>query len=206
MNLNELFQSQLSGGLLDQLGNIAGIENPQQTETAAHAIFSTLMGAIGTNASTPDGANALNTALERDHDGSILDNLSGFLSGQTQASNSNMLNGAGILGHILGFKQGNLVNALSQNTNIDSGKILKMMITLAPVILGLLGKAKQQTGADAGGLTNIIGSVLGGQTGGSPLMGILTSVLDKNNDGNMLDDILGGGIGGMLGGLFGGNK
>ena len=106
----------------------------------------------------------------------------------------------------LDSKQGNLVNALSQNTNIDSGKILKMMITLAPVILGLLGKAKQQTGADAGGLTNIIGSVLGGQTGGSPLMGILTSVLDKNNDGNMLDDILGGGIGGMLGGLFGGNK
>ncbi len=206
MDLNSMFQGLLSSGLGDQIGKMVGVEDTNQTNSATETIFSTLMGAIQKNASTPEGAEALNNALERDHNGSILDNLSGLFGGQVQPENPNTVNGAGILGHIFGNKQANVVNAVSQNTGLDSSKIISMMITMAPIVMGMLGKAKQQTGADANGLGNIIGSVLGGQAGGNPIMSILTNVLDKDGDGNVMDDLMGGGLGGMLGGLFGGKK
>ncbi len=206
-----MFQGLLSGGLGNQLSEMTGVEDPHQAASAANTIFSTLLGAIQQNASTPEGAQALNNALERDHDGSILDNLAGFLGGQAQPQNSNMLNGAGILGHIFGNKQENVVNAVSQNTGMDSGAVIKMMMMLAPVVLGMLGKAKNQTGADAGGLSSIIGSVLGGQAGNNPILNVLGSVLggsnnNSSNGGGLLGNILGGSVGNILGGLFGGKK
>ncbi|MBL7829721.1 MAG: DUF937 domain-containing protein [Saprospiraceae bacterium] len=206
MDLNDLFQSVMAGGLPGQLGQIAGVDDSQQAESAASTIFSTLMGAIQKNSSTPEGAEALNAALERDHDGSILDNLSGLLSGNAQPQNSNSTNGVGILGHLFGNKQGNVVNAVSQQTGLDASKIMNMMVIMAPIVMGMLGKAKNQTGADAGGLGNLIGSVMGGQAGSNPIMNILTGVLDKDGDGSFMDDVMGGGIGNLLGGLFGGKK
>lgn len=206
MDLNSMFQGLLSSGLGDQIGKMVGVDDTDQTKSAAETVFSTLMGAIQKNASTPEGAEALNKALERDHDGSILDNLSGLLGGQVQPQNSKAVDGVGILGHIFGNKQGNVVNAVSQNTGLDASKVIGMMVTMAPIVMGMLGKAKQQTGADSSGLGNIIGSVLGGQAGSNPIMSVLSGVLDKDGDGNVMDDLLGGGLGDMLGGLFGGKK
>ena len=206
MDLNQVFQSVMSGGLPEQIGKMVGVQDSQQAESATSSIFSTLMGAIQQNASTPAGAESLNNALERDHDGSILDNISGLLSGTTQPQNAATTNGAGILGHIFGGNQGNVVNAVSQQTGLDTSKIMSMMISMAPIVMGMLGKAKQQTGADAGGLSNILGSVMGGQAGSNPIMGVLTGILDKNGDGNVIDDVLGGGMGSLLGGVFGGKK
>ncbi|HNL95208.1 MAG TPA: DUF937 domain-containing protein, partial [Saprospiraceae bacterium] len=114
--------------------------------------------------------------------------------------------GVGILGHVFGNNQGNVAQAVSQQAGIDTGKIMNMMVMIAPLVMGMLGKAKQTTGMDAGGLVNILGSVMGGKAGSNPIMGVLTGILDKDGDGNVMDDLMGGGIGNLLGGLFGGKK
>jgi len=206
MDLTQLFQSQLTGGVLEQLSQKTGINNTEDTANAANAVFSTMLGAMSKNASTPEGAEALAGALDRDHDGSILDNVMGYITGSTQPDNPNTTNGAGILNHVLGDQQDGVLGAVSQATNLEPSKLSSMMSMLAPIIMGVLGKAKQTTGADAGGLSNILSSVIGGQSGDNPIMNIVTSFLDKNKDGSVMDDILGGDLGGMLGGLFGGKK
>ena len=72
-----------------------------------------LLAALNRNASNPAGAAALHGALERDHDGSILDNLGGFL-GNAQAGP-----GAGILKHVLGERQESTAQAVGAASGLD---------------------------------------------------------------------------------------
>ena len=81
--------------LLGQLGPSAVQQISQQlgappgaTQSAIQAALPTLLTALANNARTPQGAQALGSALERDHDGSVLNNLSGFLGGGAAARRS----------------------------------------------------------------------------------------------------------------------
>jgi hypothetical protein len=68
--------------------------DPQKTQAAVHTAIPALLAALGQNATSGGGA-ALKGALERDHDGSILDNLGDYLGG-TANLNPRATNGAGI--------------------------------------------------------------------------------------------------------------
>lgn len=163
-------------------------------------------------------AEALNNALDKDHDGSILDDTSQLDNRQDE--------GGSILSHVFGNQKNNVENQLSQNTGISIDKIGPILAMLAPVIMGYIGKEKQQNNVGAGGLGDLLGGILGGaqnqaqQQQSSPLNDILGSVLgggQSQSSGNPLNDILGsvlgggqqkqqggGGLGDLLGGLFGG--
>lgn len=167
----------------------------------------------------PKEAEALNTALDKDHDGSILDNPS--------QSQDRQQEGGSILSHIFGGEKANVENQLSQNTGISMDKIGPILGMLAPIIMGYIGKQKQESGVTSGGgLGDLLGGILGnasqqaqGQST-NPINDILGSVLgggsssaDSGNPlGNILSSVLGGGgnqqqgggLGGLLGGLFGG--
>lgn len=193
MNLIEMLQGQLDDNLIEQLTRHIGAEDPRQTEAAANGVISTLVAGLSKNASKPDGANALLSAITRDHDGSILDDIPGFLFGNRQPSSQKTLNGAGILQHILGGKQENTENMLGKVTGLDKGQIMKLMIALAPMVLGAIGKMKnqQQSGNDGGGFN--IGDLLRGtvqsQTNQRQEMGLLQRFLDKDGDGSVMDDL-----------------
>jgi len=162
-------------------------------------------------------AEALNNALDKDHDGSILDNTSNLESRQNE--------GGSILSHVFGSEKNNVENQLSQNTGISIDKIGPVLAMLAPVIMGYIGREKQQNNVGAGGLGDLLGGILGGAQSqaqaqqSNPLNDILGSVLgggQSTSSGNPLNDILGsvlgtggkqqdqqsGGLGGLLGGLF----
>lgn len=161
-------------------------------------------------------AEALNNALDKDHDGSILDDTSNLESRQNE--------GGSILSHIFGNEKNTVENQLSQNTGISMDKIGPILAMLAPVIMGYIGKEKQQNNVGAGGLGDLLGGILGGAQSQAqaqqynPLNDILGSVLgggQSQASGNPLNDILGsvlgggqqqnqqnGGLGGLLGGLF----
>ena len=62
-NLMEMLQSQLSEGMIDQLSNQPGGADRAKTASAASGALATLMGALAKNASTPQGAQALNDAM-----------------------------------------------------------------------------------------------------------------------------------------------
>lgn len=198
MDLMDMFKQQMTNTVVNQLTEKIGLNSQDQAQTAAQNAFSTLLGAVSKNAATEQGAQQLNQVLEKDHDGSILDNLTSFLSpGPTQNVSERATNGSGILGHLLGNKQQGIVQGLSQVNNMSPEATQNLLITVAPMVMGVLGKAKQNQGFDASGLMSLLGQQQPAQQAPGQLGGLL-NMLDRDGDGSALDD-----IGGMLGGFFG---
>ncbi|MBL0191727.1 MAG: DUF937 domain-containing protein [Saprospiraceae bacterium] len=200
MDLTELLKGNIPQDLIGTLSQQMGTE-PQQTQSAAQSIFTTLLGGLAKNASTEEGAQGILGALDRDHDGSVLNDLGGLLTGAMGSSQAT--NGAGILGHILGSKQQGAVDMVSQTSGIDANSAMSMMLKLAPILMGVLGKAKQDNGLDAGGLSGLLSGVMGNQQvqEQNPLVAIATRFIDQDGDGDIMDDLSGMGmniLGGML--------
>lgn len=300
MDLSQLLQQQLreqlSGGLMDVLAQQTGADRTSTTK-ASSAIISSMMGALARNASTPDGASALASALDRDHDGSILDMVGGLLKGgreapgqgmptggglmdlvtglagaaggqqkssgggllgsliggmmsqgqsrggglgdlvggmmrQTQGSDGGglgdllggllggkqagtkeqippqfrkTLDGGGILDHVLGEQKEETAREISEKSGLSLEKVLPLMATLAPILMGMLGKAKRQTNTDASGLGGaLIDMVSKSQSNPrqtAPDLGLAGTLLDQDGDGQIMDDILGMGAK-MMGGYL----
>jgi hypothetical protein len=194
MNISDLLQGPMGDILISQVSKQLGVNNQDQTKTAVSGTVITLLNALTQNASKPGGADALLSALNRDHDGSILNDLGGFLSGNKNIQNPSTLNGAGILKHVLGGKQQTAVETISKQSGLDSGKVAQLMITLAPVILGMLGKAKAQTGNNQSGLLDFLKSSTQTVNKQNPNASIFTKMLDKDGDGSIMDDLAGMGM------------
>ena len=196
MNLEALLgllQGQDLGNLASQVGG-----NEGEVKNGVMAALPAMLAALGKNAGTEKGAEELNNALEKKHDGSILDNLSGYLS------NPDLKDGAGILNHLFGNQTSNVANAVSQSSGLDTNGSMKMLQMLAPILMGMLGQQKKQNNLDAkglGNLTSMLASNFGSEAGASGIMETVTNLLDANKDGNVVDDIMG-----MVGKFFGGNK
>lgn len=189
-NLLEMLQGQLNDGVLDQLTQQIGADNKEQTQAAANGILSTLTAALAKNAATPEGASALSSALDRDHDGSILDDVMGMLGGTAaQPQNTNMLNGAGILKHVLGGKQGGVIDMISKMSGLNSGQSGSLMSMLAPLVLGALGKQKKQSNLDQSGLSEILSKSVKSPASNNAQMDLISRFLDKDGDGSVMDDI-----------------
>lgn len=161
----------------------------EQTQAVVSTALPALLGALQNNASS-GGAQGILNAIGSKHDGSILDNLSGFFG------NDDTSDGNGILGHVLGNKQVAVEQAISGKTGVSSGTVSKILAMLAPIVMGYLGKQSRNSNvSDGGGLSDMLGGMLGGQSGGN----ILGGLLDQNGDGKLgVDD-----VGGLLGGFFG---
>ena len=196
MNLEALLgllQGQDLGQLAEQVGG-----NEGQVKNGVMAALPAMLTALSKNTGTEKGAQELNNALETKHDGSILNNLSGYLS------NPDLKDGAGILNHLFGSQTSNVANAVSQSSGLDSNGSMKILQMLAPVLMGMLGQQKKQNNLDAegiGNLTSMLASNFGSEVGASGIMDVVTNLLDANKDGNVMDDIMG-----MVGKIFGGNK
>ena len=206
--LNSPMGKQLIGGVAQQTGQSA-----DQTGGVLSMALPVLMGAMKRNASTPEGASGLLSALNNKHDGSVLDNLSGLFGGGVDQSV--MDDGAGILGHVLGGSQPQVENALSQKSGMDAGTIGTILKVAAPLLMGMLGKQTRQNNVtDSNGLGDLLGGMLGGGSNAGKQQSLIESFLDSDGDGSILDDVAGmvlgggnqkskGGLGGLLGGLFG---
>lgn len=199
MDLMDLMKGQLTPEILAQLGQQTGAA-PAETATAAEGVLSTLLGGLAKNAQTPQGATGILGALDRDHDGSILNDIMGMVTGAV-SGNSSASNGAGILGHILGGQQQGAAQVVSQASGVSQSGVMDMMIKLAPMVMGVLGQQKQQQGLDASGLAGLLGGSVQNASG-NPLMKMATQFLDKDGDGNVMDDLMGMVGSKLMGGLF----
>lgn len=188
-NLIDLLQSQLSDGLIDQLSKQIGAPQ-QQTRSAADSILSSMISGLAKNAQQPGGADALANALDNDHDGSLLDNLNDLIGGKAQQINPRAANGAGILKHVLGGKQSNVMDMVSQISGLGQGKTGNLMAMLAPIVMGMLGKQKKQNNMDAGGIASILAGALGQQQQrGGMASSLIKGILDRDGDGSAIDDV-----------------
>ncbi len=188
-NIFDLLQSQLSddviGALTNQIGQGA---SKQQTSSAVSDGMAILMNALAKNTSNSSGASALGAALDRDHDGSILDDVMGYVQGNSPVNNSRAANGAGILGHLLGAKQSGAIDALSKMSGLNSGQSSNLLIKLAPMVLGMLGKQKRSSGLSNSDLSSILSGAVSSANQKAANPSLITSLLDKDGDGNLKNE------------------
>jgi hypothetical protein len=191
-SLQELLGQELGEQAISQISQSVGVD-PGTANSVVEAALPHLINGLATNASTPDGAASLNNALDQ-HDGSILNNLGGLASsifGGGGQSSSPQTDAGGILSHILGGSQGAVTDTVSQQTGVRTGQVAQIIMMLAPIIMGYLGRQKQAQGVGADGIGGLIGSALAGgqQAAGGGLLGMATGMLDRDHDGSAVDDI-----------------
>jgi len=194
------------------ISGVAGQTNQPQNKTqdVLTMALPVLMQAMKRNASTPQGAEGLLSALNGKHNGGILEDLGGLFGGGVD--NSVLSDGGKILGHVLGNKQQNVEMALSKKSGMDVGSIAQILKVAAPILMGVLGKeTRQQSVNSQSGIGDLLGGLLSGNAPQQE-QSFLESILDADGDGSVVDDVAGmvlggskkkGGLGGLLGGLFG---
>lgn len=195
MSVLEMIQQKLGGQAVEQISRRIGADTGT-TGNAIDAALPLLLAAMARNTKDDSQARSLDAAVSQDHDGSVLDDVPGYLNqDQTGA-------GAGILQHVLGGKQATVQQGLGQATGLGAGQTGQLLKMLAPLVMGALGRAKQERGLDAGGLSGLLSGESNNLKQSAPgIMNTVGRFLDRDGDGSVIDD-----VGGMLGKALGRNR
>jgi hypothetical protein len=143
----------LEGPTLSQLSREVGADEAT-TAQAMRMALPMLIGGLANGVETPAGAQSLNQALDQDHDGSLLDNLSALIgrggpaSGAADVAVPRALNGDGILGHILGGRREPVQQGIGQATGLSSQQTGRLLMMLAPLVMAYLGRRKRELGTN----------------------------------------------------------
>ncbi|HOT01935.1 MAG TPA: DUF937 domain-containing protein [Acidobacteriota bacterium] len=182
MDLMELLLNTGGGGAISQIAQQFGLQE-DQAQSAVASLLPALQAGLSRNVKQEGGMDSLFQALAGGGHQQYLDNP-GILG-----SAENIMDGNGILGHILGSKDVSRAVAAqaSQQTGIGTDILKKMLPIVASLLMGSLSR---QTNAPAAPQSPF------GQAGGG--MDILASILGGGDDSSA------GGLMGMLGKLFGG--
>ncbi len=190
--MSEIFQilTQALGGRTGDLSQSIGADH-SSTQNALTAALPLLLSGLAKNASEPDGATQLLGALERDHDGTALDQLN--LSGD------DTVDGSKIVGHLFGNREKNAQATVARAGHIDPAAAAKLLAIAAPIVMAALGRKQREKSLDANGLAAYVDGEHQALSSEQPgLMGIAARLLDANHDGDLTDD-----LSGMVGKLFG---
>ncbi len=182
--LMDLLGAALNENTIKQMAGQLGASDTQVQSAIGMALPAILQG-LQRNAANPQGAESLANALQRDHDGSLLDDLMGFLGNAQQGP------GAGILRHVLGDQRAVVQQGIGQATGINPSQIGSLLEMLAPLVMGALGKTTRQQGMGAGALLDLLGQATGQMQRQQPqAFNLVNMLLDQNRDGNVVDDIV----------------
>ena len=198
-SLQDLLGQEQGTQAVDQISQNVGAES-SMVNSAIQAALPMILGGLANNAATPTGAESLNSALDRDHDGGLLGNLGGLGSmifgGQQAAPPPRQADAGGILGHIFGNNQGQVAQEVSNKSGLSISQVAPILMMLAPIVMSYLGQQKQQQNVGADGLGGLLGGLLGGgqaqaapQSSGNPMMDMASNMLDSDRDGSAMDDI-----------------
>ena len=198
-SLQDLLGQEQGTQAVDQISQNVGSDS-SLVNSAISMALPALINGLANNASTPQGAESLNNTLEQHHDGSILDNIGGLagmiFGGGQGATPAPQADAGGILTHILGDGQGQVAQDVSAKTGLGMGQVAQILMFLAPIVMGYLGRQKQQQGVGADGIGGLLGGLLGGgqaqaapQSSGNAVLDMASNALDRNHDGSAVDDI-----------------
>lgn len=207
--------TQLLAGQTGTISRRIGADETR-TQTAMQAAIPALLAALSSEADSP----GLRQAIQQDHDGAIIDQLTEYLGG-TSSLSPRTTNGAGILEHVLGDRQADVAQALSAKSGLDLGSIMQLLPLLAPILMGMLGKRSSGGSSGGGGFSlDDLGSILGGEREAAkrtnPDIGdILDSFSPKGSgstasgstaSGTASQPSTRGGLGGLLDAILGRNR
>ncbi len=188
--------SQLGSNGLSQIAGAIGADEEKAGDAVAMALPA-LLGGMARNARNPEGAQALAGALDN-HSDDVFGKITDLIGNN---------DGAKILGHVLGNKQGAAQERIAGGSGLDLGSVAKLLPMLAPLVMGYLAKQKQQQNLSADDLAGALQSERAKTEEKAPGLGGLAAILDTDGDGFDLGDVTNlasgsGGLGGLLSGIL----
>lgn len=228
MSILSLLNDRIGDSAVEHMSQQIGA-SPSSTRQAVQASLPLLIGALAKNANTsPDAAKALNQAIDRDHDGSMVDHIeslidavgkkTGTTGGLSEGGLGSLfsaaesifsdqitqktVDGSGILGHILGARRSALATGISKISGLDASQTESLLELLAPMVMSALAREKDENNLGAEGIAQMLDDERQAIERSAPGMdaGQLFQLLDREGDGSMADDIAR--IGSQLRGLF----
>ena len=175
-----------------------------------------LVAGMGANATDPAGAASLEKAVVQ-HDPKLVE-------GGVNLDDVDEADGRKIVRNVFGGNTDQVVGALDKKEG-GGGLVAKLLPILAPIVLSFLaqqfqkkqapsGTAGEAPASSGGGITDVLGGLLGGGSGGAggsggglgDLLGGLLGGGSGASGGSSGPGGSGGGLGDLLGGLLGGGK
>jgi hypothetical protein len=204
--LSDELRNSLSPETIHAMSERLGTDD-ETTSRAVSAVVPLMLGSLDQNAHRSEAElQSLNRALERDHPGTLLEQLSGFLGGGQQGglgdlfgsllgqpAQSRSVDGNGILEHLFGQRRHAVEEGVGRATGLGSGSVGQLMQMLAPIVMGALGRVKRRDGLNEHQIADLVERERQEVEEAAPGMGKgrLFELLDTNNDGkiNLSDDI-----------------
>ena len=119
----------------------------------------------------------LDNAVNKDHDWSVFDDITSLLTKWEEGSK--------IVGHILGDKQWVVAQFLAKKLGVSVEQAGTLLGFVAPLVMGALGKKKQETGTDAAWLKELIEQEEQEVSQQSETPNTIIKLLDKDGDGDV---------------------
>ena len=190
-SLVDLLSASIKESGLDNLSNKLG-QDQRTTSEALDSALPLLVGALSRSAEK-DGARGLTVALDKKHDGSVLDDIAGFID------KDDNVDGQGILGHVLGGSGDLAAKVLGAKSGLDQAGAASLMATLAPMVLGALGRAKQENDLSTDDITQLLAAEEQGIDKRAPgFKNVIGGILDADGDGDTdINDLLSTGLKGL---------
>ena len=125
--IDGLIKQQVSTYINQKIGGALDL-GKTETSGLADQMIGSLLGGLAHNSKSDTGATSLLNALDKDHDGSILDDLSDIASMENK--------GQGIVTHIFGNKKAKVTALIAEKTGLDTTTIEQLLTGVAPVLMG----------------------------------------------------------------------
>lgn len=190
MNITDLISGGIGSKAIAGVAKVLNIDESKAKWVVAAAV-PLMIAALNYNSKkSAEKEASINNALEK-HNGGIFDQIGDFfVQGPSDDDNK-------IVNHMFGRNTDVVKESLAAKTGLSSDKIGGALAILAPIVMGYLGKQKQQA-SSGGGIGDLLGSVLGGgaasnsSAGGGILGSILGSVLGGENQNSTQGGNMGG--------------
>jgi hypothetical protein len=184
----------VNGNSGQEISKKVGLE-PSQLITVTTIALPLILQAMSQNTSQNDGADALASALKKDHDGKILDSLGQYVE------KTDFSEGEAILNHVVGEKKSAISETVGAIAGIDKQKAFQVIAILTPILMGLLGQYMQKQKISSQELaTNLMDEKNDVAAKAPDAIAMFQKLIDTNGDGKIADDVVN--IGSQLLGAF----
>lgn len=152
-NLVSIAMQYITPEMIGRFASALGIDR-RLISQAVSAAIPALIGSLAGIASKPGGAATIDAAV-RDQNPSILDDISEMIEGGSQQDLSQT--GNNTLKTLLGPSSvPSLASAIGKFAGMSQNTSSSLLGMLAPAVLGILGKQKEQKGLDASGMARLL--------------------------------------------------
>lgn len=162
---------------VEQISKKIGIDPSLLTGQWGEDAIGSLVTGLFRNSQKEETLEDLDNAVSKDHDWSIFDDIGALLTKGEE--------GGKIVEHILGNNSQAVAGFLSKKLGISGEQAASLLSFVAPLVMGALGKKKQETGSGSSWLKDLLAQEEQEIAKKSDTPTSILQLLDKDGDGDV---------------------